>query len=65
MNGFTADSRAPVYCREEVVVDADPETVWKVMALMEDWPQWNPDVREASISNRSRPRLPLEVRSFS
>ena len=49
MSEFRADSQAAVYSREEVVVAADPETVWKVMASIEDWPQWNPDVREASV----------------
>lgn len=49
MHGFAADRQAPVYTREEVVVSADPETVWKVMASIEEWPKWNPDVREARI----------------
>jgi hypothetical protein len=49
VNEFAADRQAPVYSREEVVVAADPETVWKLIASIEDWPQWNPDVREASI----------------
>jgi hypothetical protein len=49
VSAFAADSRAPVYSRAEVVVAADPATVWRVMAAVEEWPQWNPDVREASI----------------
>lgn len=49
MNDFAADSHAPVYTSSEVVVAADAETVWRVVTSIADWPEWNPDVREASI----------------
>ena len=49
MSEFRADERAPVYSRQETTVGADPETVWKVMSSINEWPSWNPDVREASV----------------
>lgn len=53
MDEFVADRQAPVYSREEVVIAADPETVWKVVSSIEEWPDWNPDVREASIEGET------------
>jgi uncharacterized protein YndB with AHSA1/START domain len=49
VNDFAADSHAPVYTSSEVAVAADAETVWRVITSIADWPDWNPDVREASI----------------
>jgi Polyketide cyclase / dehydrase and lipid transport len=49
MSRFAADNRISVCSREEVVVAADRETAWNVIASIEEWPKWNPDVRAASI----------------
>jgi polyketide cyclase/dehydrase/lipid transport protein len=40
---------APAVGSAEIVVAADPEVVWEVLAAIEDWPSWNPDVTSASL----------------
>jgi uncharacterized protein YndB with AHSA1/START domain len=45
----TADARAPVIGAREIVISADPETVWEVLAGIDRWPAWNPDVKWVSV----------------
>ena len=37
---------APVLARAEIEIDADQETVWKILTDFEGWPKWNPDVKQ-------------------
>lgn len=41
--------KAPVVAKGEVDIAADPETVWKVLATLDRWPDWNAGVRSVSI----------------
>jgi hypothetical protein len=41
--------KAPVQFKGEVEIAADPETVWKVLATIEHWPDWNPGIRSVSL----------------
>ncbi len=41
--------KAPVLTKGEVEIAADPETVWKVLATLDRWPDWNPDIKAVSI----------------
>ena len=43
--------KAPVLSRGEADIAADPETVWKVLASIDHWPDWNSDVRSVSIES--------------
>jgi uncharacterized protein YndB with AHSA1/START domain len=43
------DERAPVVEASEILIAAPPETVWDVLAAIESWPAWNPDVKWASV----------------
>jgi uncharacterized protein YndB with AHSA1/START domain len=45
----SVDERAPVAGASEIVIAAPPETVWDVLAAIEGWPAWNPDVKWASV----------------
>ncbi len=45
----TADKRAPVVGASEVVISADPETVCDVLAAIDGWPVWNPDVKWVEV----------------
>lgn len=45
----TIDRNAPVLGWGEIVVAAPPETVWDLLAAIEGWPSWNPDVKSASV----------------
>ena len=50
-----ADRNAPVYGTGEVEVAADPETVWGVLADIQGWPSWNPDITGATLRGPVRP----------
>jgi carbon monoxide dehydrogenase subunit G len=49
MSHLEADRQAAVFSREEVEVSATPEEIWEIMSDIEKWPQWNPDVKAATI----------------
>lgn len=36
-------------------VAADPEVVWDVMTAIDSWPDWNPDVKSASLEGELAP----------
>jgi hypothetical protein len=40
---------APVLAAGEIEVAADPEIVWAVIADIDRWPAWNPDVKSSSL----------------
>jgi hypothetical protein len=44
------DRGAPAIAAGEIEIAADAETVWDVMADIDRWPSWNPDVKAASLS---------------
>jgi hypothetical protein len=50
-----ADHEAPVYGTGEVEVAADPETVWSVLADIQGWPSWNPDVSTVTVRGPVQP----------
>ncbi|MEG3225216.1 MAG: polyketide cyclase [Methanobacteriales archaeon Met13] len=46
---FKIKESAPVVARGEIEVNATPETVWAIMADIEAWPSWNPDVKKSCL----------------
>jgi hypothetical protein len=46
---MTIDERAAVVGASEIEIAAAPEIVWDVLATIEAWPTWNPDVKSVSI----------------
>ena len=49
------DEAAPVAARDQVEVNADPETVWGVISGIEHWPEWNPAVTSAALDGPVSP----------
>ena len=43
------NTAAPAVARGDIEVAASPEIVWSVLTDVAAWPQWNPDVKTASI----------------
>ena len=39
---------APVVAADEIEIAASPQAVWDVLADLESWPRWNPDVKSMS-----------------
>ncbi|GFN00942.1 hypothetical protein Sfulv_57520 [Streptomyces fulvorobeus] len=38
------DEKAPVITRDDIVIDAPLERVWRIQTDVENWPAWQPDV---------------------
>jgi uncharacterized protein YndB with AHSA1/START domain len=43
------DPNAPAVARSELEIGASPQIVWDVLADIDRWPSWNPDVKVASL----------------
>jgi len=43
------NENAPVVARGEIEIAADPDIIWDVLADIERWPNWNPEVKAVSI----------------
>ncbi len=43
------NEKAPVIARAQMEINADPELVWKIMADINKWPRWNPEIKSATI----------------
>jgi hypothetical protein len=43
------DETAPVAVRDQIEVNADPDTVWGVISGIEHWPEWNPAVTSVAL----------------
>jgi hypothetical protein len=48
-DGQVVDVDAPVVGSADIEIDAAPEVVWDVLAAVERWPTWNPDVKSVSV----------------
>ena len=40
---------APVTAAGEIAVAANADVVWDVLAAIDEWPDWNPDIKAASL----------------
>ncbi len=43
------NQNAPVVADGELTIAAAPELVWDVMVAIERWPEWNPDIKWATL----------------
>jgi uncharacterized protein YndB with AHSA1/START domain len=43
------NENAAVVARAEIEIKSDPKKVWEVLVDIENWPLWNPDVKNASL----------------
>jgi hypothetical protein len=50
-----ADRNAPVFGSGELEIAADPDTVWAVLADIQGWPSWNPDITAATVRGPVQP----------
>lgn len=46
---------APVVAKVQIEIEADLDTVWNIMANIESWPNWNPDVKDAVLHGDLKP----------
>jgi uncharacterized protein YndB with AHSA1/START domain len=49
------NTNAPVVGRAEIEVAVGPEAVWHVLADIEGWPSWNPDIKTMALSGEVAP----------
>jgi uncharacterized protein YndB with AHSA1/START domain len=43
------DRNAPATAQGELEIDADPSTVFSVIAAIDQWPSWNPNVKSVTL----------------
>jgi len=46
---------APVLAKVEIEIEADLDTVWNIMADIQSWPNWNPDVKDVVLHGDLKP----------
>jgi hypothetical protein len=46
---LAVNQHASVVGVREIIIAADPQTVWDVLTAIERWPSWNPDVETVSL----------------
>jgi len=46
---------APATAEGQIKIHADPETVFSVIAAIDEWPLWNPEVKEVHLDDAVRP----------
>ena len=46
---------APATAAGDLRIDADPETVFSVIAAIDQWPSWNPDVKSVTLQGPVQP----------
>ena len=46
---------APATADGELRIDADPQTVFSVIAAIDRWPSWNPDVKSVTVPGPVQP----------
>ena len=44
------NNKAPAISRGMIEINATPETVWNVLTDINNWPRWNPDVKNVSFN---------------
>ncbi len=43
------NEEAPVVAKVKIEIEADPDTVWNILADIEAWPKWNHDIKNATL----------------
>lgn len=46
---MTIDQSAPVITRDQQLIEASLDTVWRVFTNIANWTQWNKDINQASL----------------
>ena len=46
---INVNENAAVIARGEIEINSDSEKIWEVLVDIENWPLWNPDVKNASL----------------
>jgi len=54
---------APVVAKVQIEIEADIDTVWNIMANIEAWPNWNPDVKDAVLHGDLKPGTHFQWKS--
>jgi uncharacterized protein YndB with AHSA1/START domain len=44
------NSAAPAIAAGDIEIRAKPEIVWEALADIDNWPNWNPDIKEAKLT---------------
>jgi carbon monoxide dehydrogenase subunit G len=56
-DGPWRSTNAPATAEGELRIDADPSTVFSVIAAIDQWPSWNPDVKSVTVEGPVQPGM--------
>ncbi|MCZ7667454.1 MAG: hypothetical protein M5U34_09695 [Chloroflexi bacterium] len=45
----TVNTKAPLWARKEIIIEAPLENVWNLQTNIEGWPQWQSDITAAQL----------------
>ena len=54
---------APVTAAGEITEAANADVVWDVLAAIDRWPDWNPDIKAASLQGPLAGRIKVQLES--
>jgi hypothetical protein len=63
VGGMEINRNAPATAEGEIRINAEPHTVFSVIAGVNEWPSWNPDVRSAMLEGALEPGSVFRWRS--
>ena len=46
---------APAVARGEIKIAAPPDVVWRILSDISNWPNWNPEVKAATLEGPLAP----------
>lgn len=49
------NSNAPAYYKTQIIIDAPVEKVWAMLSNISSWPDWNTEVKSATLNGKLEP----------
>ncbi|MDP4264573.1 MAG: SRPBCC family protein [Bacteroidota bacterium] len=54
------NEKAPVLCSKSVVIRASPEKIWATLTNINNWTNWQPEIKKAKLNGSLRPQSTFE-----
>lgn len=46
---------APAVASQRIEINAPPAVVWELLSAIDQWPSWNPDIKQATLAGELKP----------
>jgi hypothetical protein len=54
------NDQAPVKCNKSILIQAGKEKVWRVLTGIDQWPDWQTDIKKAKLHGELKPGTPFD-----